>query len=79
MCAVRRLMRTHLMLNPGTEHFSAPHAVQHVICRKATLADADEQWFSSFLLSVCQLAMAARTVTSLLLVTIDKPMNFTGG
>ena len=50
MCAVRRLMRTHLMLNPGTEHFSAPHAVQHVICRKATLADADEQRFSSFLL-----------------------------
>ena len=52
MCAVRRLMRTHLMLNPGTEHFSAPHAVQHVICRKATLADADEQWFSSFLLEL---------------------------
>jgi hypothetical protein len=23
---------------------------QRVICRKATLADADEQWFSSFLL-----------------------------
>ena len=39
MCAVRRLMRTRLMLNPSTEHFSAPHAARSRATSEISVVD----------------------------------------